>query len=132
MSTCLFCGATLKNKRSKYCNNKCQCKYVYEKYICDWKSGRISGLRGKYGISNHIKRYLFDKHNSKCERCGWNERNPYTGIIPLEIHHVDGNYLNNKEDNLQLLCPNCHSLTDSYKNHNDKGRKDRKKYVLPS
>lgn len=30
---------------------------------------------------------------------------------PLEIEHIDGNALNNKEDNLILLCPNCHSLT---------------------
>ena len=68
----------------------------------------------------------------KCEICGWGEKNIYTGNVPLEIHHKDGNYLNNIESNLQVLCPNCHSLTNSYKNHNDVGRKDRKVYSLPS
>jgi predicted HNH restriction endonuclease len=36
--------------------------------------------------------------------------------------------LNNNEDNLQVLCPNCHSLTSTYKNLNKLGRKQRKKY----
>lgn len=57
------------------------------------------------------------------------ETNPYSGTIPLEIDHIDGDYTNNSEDNLQLLCPNCHSLTSTYKGANKgQGRKDRKKY----
>ncbi len=35
--------------------------------------------------------------------------------IPLELHHVDGNNQNNSLDNLQLLCPNCHALTENYR-----------------
>ena len=31
-----------------------------------------------------------------------------------EIHHIDGNHYNNEESNLQLLCPNCHSLTPTF------------------
>ena len=34
--------------------------------------------------------------------------------IPIELHHIDGNRFNNKLDNLQILCPNCHALTDNY------------------
>ena len=34
--------------------------------------------------------------------------------IPLELHHIDGNRFNNKIDNLQILCPNCHSLTPNH------------------
>lgn len=34
--------------------------------------------------------------------------------IPLEVHHVDGDRLNNELSNLQLLCPNCHAQTDNY------------------
>ncbi len=85
-------------------------------------------MKGEYGVSNHIKKYLFEKNNCKCEKCGWGETNKFTGNIPLEIHHKDGDYTNNKEENLQLLCPNCHSLTESYKSHNKNGRKGRKKY----
>lgn len=42
-----------------------------------------------------------------------------------------GNYLNNSEDNLDLICPNCHSLTPTYRALNiGNGRKDRHKYNL--
>lgn len=56
-----------------------------------------------------------------------NIKNIYTNNIPLEIEHIDGNYLNNKEENLILICPNCHSLTSTYKGANIRfGRKERK------
>lgn len=45
-----------------------------------------------------------------CEICGvsiWN------GVkLPLELHHVDRNHFNNSLDNLQILCPNCHSIQE--------------------
>ena len=44
--------------------------------------------------------------------------NPYTKTVPLEIEHIDGNATNNMEDNLILLCPNCHSLTKTYRGAN--------------
>ena len=57
----------------------------------------------------------------RCARCGWSEVNPVIGRSPLEIDHIDGNAYNNVENNLILLCPNCHALTPTYKNLN-KGR----------
>lgn len=48
----------------------------------------------------------------KCEICGideWNGKH-----IRLQVHHIDGDHLNNEISNLQLLCPNCHSQTDTY------------------
>ena len=48
----------------------------------------------------------------KCEKCGLIE---WLGEpINLQIHHIDGNRSNNSLDNLQLLCPNCHSYTPSF------------------
>lgn len=38
--------------------------------------------------------------------------------IPLELHHIDGDKYNNELSNLQLLCPNCHALTDNYRGKN--------------
>ena len=105
--------------------------FQYEKYIENWKKGKVSGVKGKYQISNHIRKYLLTKYDHKCSKCGWNKVNPYTNISPLEIEHIDGNYNNNNESNLTLLCPNCHSLTSTYKGANKgKGRKSRKKYSL--
>jgi hypothetical protein len=48
----------------------------------------------------------------RCERCRrrtWAEQ-----PIPLELHHVDGDKLNNEIGNLEILCPNCHALTENY------------------
>lgn len=51
--------------------------------------------------------------------------NPFSHTIPLDVHHIDGNYLNNSESNLLLLCPNCHSLTDNYKALNSDSSRER-------
>ena len=125
---CLNCGKIISQKK-KFCNNKCQKEYQYLNYINKWKKGEVNGLRGIYQTSSYIKTYLFRKYENKCARCGWGEKNTYTNTIPLEIEHIDGNYKNNKEENLILLCPNCHSLTPTYKGANlNHGRKSRKKY----
>ena len=129
MSFCINCLCTIK-RQAKYCSNKCQKEYEYKTYITNWKNNKTSGMRGKYQISMHIKRYIFEKYDYKCSRCGWHEKNQYTGLLPLEIEHKDGNFENNSEENLILLCPNCHSLTATYKGANLKhGRKSRKKYT---
>jgi hypothetical protein len=48
----------------------------------------------------------------KCEMCGISE---WLGSeLPLELHHIDGNRFNNEFHNLQILCPNCHSLTPNH------------------
>ncbi|MFI5765780.1 HNH endonuclease signature motif containing protein [Streptomyces sp. NPDC051563] len=35
--------------------------------------------------------------------------------LPLEVDHVDGDWRNNQRENLRLVCPNCHSTTDTYR-----------------
>lgn len=46
----------------------------------------------------------------KCELCGISE---WFGVhLPLELHHIDGNHYNNDFNNLQILCPNCHSIQE--------------------
>lgn len=125
---CLNCGNKIEKKGHKFCCNVCQREYEYKSYIERWKNGEENGLSGEYNLSKSIRRYLLDKNNNKCEKCGWGEENPHTHTVPLEIHHIDGDYTNNKENNLQVLCPNCHALTETYKSHNKNGRKGRKKY----
>jgi hypothetical protein len=67
----------------------------------------------------------------KCERCGWCERHPITGEVPLTIDHVDGDYRNCKEENLAVLCWNCHALTPTFGGRNrGKGRTGRIRIVV--
>ena len=125
---CINCNKETK-RNNKYCSNICQKEFEYKEYIKKWKNKEVDGLRGEYQISMHIKTYLFKKFNNQCAKCGWSEINPYTNKIPLEVEHIDGDYKNNNENNLILLCPNCHSLTSTYNGANlNKGRKSRKKY----
>ena len=84
-----------------------------------WNKYNFDYSRFKYG--NNIKRgdaikALVHLRGHQCERCNnstW-ENQP----IALEVHHLDGNNQNNELENLQLLCPNCHALTDNWRGKN--------------
>jgi len=65
-------------------------------------------------VSRYVKRYLRRKFENKCSLCGWSKVNQRTGLVPLVADHVDGNWRNNTENNLRLICPNCDSLTPTY------------------
>jgi len=63
--------------------------------------------------SNLLKNKLIEDNvkKHKCENC---DLHMWMGkLIPIELHHIDGNKYNNKFTNLQILCPNCHSLTEN-------------------
>ena len=124
---CLNCGKETPRSTYKYCCNRCQFIYQYNFYINRWREGKESGLQQSAGIvSRHVKRYLREKYGNKCCICGWSEINLKIRIVPLTADHIDGNWQNNREENLRLICPNCDSLTPTYKNLNrGKGRKNR-------
>lgn len=131
---CLHCNVVLGLRHKiTYCSNKCQLLRKRRIWVNAWKKGEESGSIGitAKNISGHLKHYLHDKFGHKCSVCGWNKKHPITGKVPLEIEHMDGDSENNTENNLQLLCPNCHALTPFYKNLNrGKGRKWRmNKYI---
>ena len=68
--------------------------------------------------SNKVRKKLLQEgyKEHRCEKCGQTE---WLGRpIPLELHHIDGNKKNNTLENFQLLCPNCHAFTDSYRGKN--------------
>lgn len=70
----------------------------------------------KNGIPYH-SRYasgLIYLRGRKCEICGLTEW--LNKPITIEVHHIDGDRNNNLAENLQLLCPNCHSYTPKWRN----------------
>jgi AcrR family transcriptional regulator len=75
----------------------------------------VAGPRRNRG---HLKRRLFNAgiKTRKCESCGLREWRELP--IPLALHHVNGDRHDNRLENLQILCPNCHGLTDTWAGRN--------------
>ena len=119
-------GKRRKRSSAKYYCIKCQAINSYNQYITRLRLGLEGGGIGitTIAVSRYIKHYLWEKYQSKCSKCGWNQKHPLTGKVPLEINHIDGNAENNSDENLELICPNCHSLTPNFRNLNKgNGRK---------
>lgn len=121
MKTCINCGKTLSKNQTKYCCAKCQAEYTQKIYIKKWLSGEESGSMNNGQLSSRVRKHLLEIHFYRCEKCGWGEFNPFTNTVPLEIHHKDGDYENNRPENLEVLCPNCHSLTENHRGAKTKG-----------
>ena len=93
-----------------------------------WSKGKQLKDFSGYNNPKSLKRNLILIRGHKCESCNlflW-----LNSPIPLELHHIDGDRWNNKEENLQLLCPNCHALTDNYRRRKDGGLAERKTQLI--
>lgn len=88
-----------------------------------WNKGLFDYNRFQYGKvikGTTVLNALIALRGHQCENCKltkWQNQD-----ITLEVHHIDGNRLNNILENLQLLCPNCHSLTDNYRGKKNTGK----------
>lgn len=117
---CIFCGADFLpwSNSAKYCSSKCMGD---EHKLATWEKWKA----GIAPISDTTKRrILLEFMPHQCQSC--NASHWMGKPIPLEMHHKDGDYKNNKLQNILLICPNCHALTPTYKAKNKgHGRRDR-------
>lgn len=111
---CVMCGSEPYRAGYTYCSNSCQREFEYQQYIQQWRAGEIRGLSSIGLVTNPIKRFLREKYDNKCCLCGWARINLKTGKVPLVADHIDGNWRNNIEENLRLICPNCDALTPTF------------------
>jgi hypothetical protein len=117
---CIYCGKIITNRHSKFCSLLCSFEYKKNESYKKIEEDQIIG----HGT---LRKYLLHKQGERCSRCGWGERNPVSNSVCLDLHHKDGNAKNNRLSNVELMCPNCHSLTETYKRVGDKNR-SRKSY----
>jgi predicted nucleic acid-binding Zn ribbon protein len=108
LKNCLHCGQPLNSHQNKFCSPKCSGEYFQQENFKKIENGDTSFSATMY------KKYLIEKFGNKCMKCGWNETNPVTGLVPIQLEHKDGNSENHNLNNLELLCPNHHSLTPTF------------------
>tara|TARA_R110000765_G_scaffold104474_1_gene194279 strand:- start:47 stop:649 length:603 start_codon:yes stop_codon:yes gene_type:complete len=126
---CLSCGKTNYYRPSdllkggKYCSNRCQRDYEWKERVLIIESHGVEVISNYEPTQREIlKKYLIWKHVEECMKCGWSEINEWTGRIPIQLDHIDGDPHNQSLDNVQLLCASCHSLTEFFGSRG-KGRK---------
>jgi hypothetical protein len=121
---CEVCGQPTADKRQRCCSRACFEEVRYAENIQRWLNGEIPGGDWR-GVSNYVRRWLIEQRGEQCWKCGWSETNPHTGKIPLQVHHKGDPTIHHPKT-LELLCPNCHSLTESFGGANrGNGRKER-------
>lgn len=121
-----------KNRQSilkRYKDGTINQKEIYKRKSAESKK-RMNWNRGKISLTPEIcktKKYVAASDiikmirmgiidmEYKCSKCG-NDGIWQNEKLVLEVHHIDGNHSNNDISNLCLLCPNCHSQTDNFRN----------------
>jgi len=108
---CLVCGKLiLASLNKKTCSRGCANKHREGiKY-------KLNSPKDKVKTQGILKIRLLKIRGKKCERCGFGK------FQILQIHHKDKNRNNNSLDNLELICPNCHSQEHYFENSWVRGR----------
>ena len=81
----------------------------------------LAGLYPDYQTYKLKKRLIREGYlEDKCYICGWCSKPEGAEFTTCELHHKDGDSRNHRLENLGLICPNCHSLTENYRAKNKK------------
>lgn len=123
---CNQCGEKLIGKSKEWCSNSCRLLFRKEATIKQWKMGVVQGWSGKTrGLCTWLRRYLHETRGTSCEVCGWDGRHPVDNAVLTEIDHIDGDAENCCENNLRILCPNCHASTPTHRARNKNSKRNR-------
>lgn len=118
---CNYCGKECKcstNKLNKYCSNSCQGLFKKHKILNEWLNGNYYNKKGN--PPDVAKNWISEQQNHKCLICDISEWNGKP--ITFQFDHIDGNPDNNTKENIRMLCPNCHSQTDTFGVKNKKSK----------
>jgi len=122
---CVNCGKENKwgdSKVNKYCDNACHAQHRRKIILEDWLSGTYFN---KKGVPPEVaKEWISEQQNHSCLLCGitdWNGKS-----IVFQFDHIDGDPDHNTKENIRMLCPNCHSQTETYGVKNKKSSESRR------
>ena len=104
---CLHCKKETKNV--KFCCHKCFSDFRQEETFDKIRRGEYIV---PYSGSRTLRSFMVQERGKCCDRCNlstWQNQD-----IPLSVHHKDGDARNNLPTNLELLCLNCHGLTENF------------------
>ena len=117
MPICLCCNKEIilrfSTENKKFCSHDCDKQYRSTIRLAENKKLIVEGK-----ITNRptIYKVLESLYGTACQCCGITTHNKLP--IKCQVDHIDGDSTNNKLKNLRLLCPNCHSQTDTFAGRN--------------
>lgn len=118
-----------KTSSNTYCSSTCSSKHRKELLLERWKSGEELGYKigkngGYTGLKSAIREHILQKVGYSCQECGFNKVHPLSKTHILNIDHIDGDCTNCNEDNLRVLCPNCHAMTPTFGARNKNSKRE--------
>lgn len=119
---CEYCNNQFARRRcgaNRFCNKVCEKNKQYTDKVAMWLKGEELGWKGRTRqLKEFVRRYLRETRGTACEICGWDVKHPVDNKHLTEVDHIDGNAENCSPCNLRILCPNCHSMTPTFRRRN--------------